>query len=217
MTTRRHLLALPALALPLLPTSARAAAPAATAPLGTPAIGAAAPAFTGTDSHGAAISLAQFAGKPVLLEWTNDGCPFVRKWYNGGAMQDLQRQAAAMGAVWLSVISSPPGEQGFAEGPHANELTRTRNAAPTHVLLDPEQRIARAYGATVTPHMFIVDAAGKLAYMGGADSIPSSRMEDLARATPHVREALTALAAGQPIPNPVTRPYGCVIKYRPSA
>ncbi len=87
MTTRRHLLALPALALPLLPTSARAAAPA----LGTPAIGAAAPAFTGTDSHGAAITLAQFAGKPVVLEWTNPGCPFVRKWYNGGAMQDLQR------------------------------------------------------------------------------------------------------------------------------
>jgi peroxiredoxin len=185
--------------------------------LGTPAIGAPAPAFTGTDSNGAAISLASFAGKPVVLEWTNDGCPFVRKWYNGGAMQDLQRQAAAMGAVWLSIISSPPGEQGFAEGPHANELTRTRNAAPTHVLLDPEQRIARAYGATVTPHMFIVGADGKLAYMGGADSIPSSRMDDLARATPHVREALTALAAGQPIPNLVTRPYGCVIKYRPSA
>lgn len=217
MTTRRHLLTLPALALPFLPAGARAAGMSPNAALGAPAIGAPAPAFAGTDSNGAAISLAQFAGKPVVLEWTNDGCPFVRKWYNAGAMQDLQRQAAAMGAVWLSIISSPPGEQGFAEGPQANELTRSRNAAPTHVLLDPEQRIARAYGATVTPHMFIVGADGKLAYMGGADSIPTSRQEDLARATPYVREALAALAAGQPIPNQVTRPYGCVIKYRPSA
>ena len=205
---RRHLLALPALALPAtLATPARA----------NPTIGAPAPGFTGTDSHGAAIALAHFAGKPVVLEWTNDGCPYVRKWYSGGAMQDLQRQAAAMGAIWLSVISSPPGEQGFAEGPHANELTRTRNAAPAHVLLDPDQKIARLYGAMVTPHMFIVDAAGKLAYMGGADSIPSARAEDIPRATPSVREALTALAAGQPIATQVTRPYGCVVKYRTQA
>ena len=205
---RRHLLALPALALPAtLATPARA----------NPTIGAPAPGCTGTDSHGAAIALAQFAGKPVVLEWTNDGCPYVRKWYSGGAMQDLQRQAAAMGAIWLSVISSPPGEQGFAEGPHANELTRTRNAAPAHVLLDPDQKIARLYGAMVTPHMFIVDATGKLAYMGGADSIASARAEDIPRATPYVRDALTALAAGQPIATQVTRPYGCVVKYRTQA
>ena len=124
---------------------------------------------------------------------------------------------AAMGAIWLSVISSPPGEQGFAEGPHANELTRTRNAAPAHVLLDPDQKLARLYGAMVTPHIFIVDATGKLAYMGGADSIPSARAEDIPRATPYVRDALTALAAGQPITTPVTRPYGCVVKYRTQA
>lgn len=202
---RRHLLALPAAL--ALPTLAQAA----------PAIGAAAPTFTGTDSNGAAITLAQFAGSPVILEWTNDGCPYVRKWYGSGAMQDLQRQAAAMGAIWLSVISSPPGEQGYAEGPHANELTRTRNAAPAHVLLDPEQKIALLYGAMVTPHMFIVDATGKLAYMGGADSIPSARPEDIPRATPYVRDALTALAANQPIATPVTRPYGCVVKYRTQA
>ena len=205
---RRHLLALPAMALPAtLATPARA----------NPTIGALAPGFTGTDSHGAAIALAQFAGKPVVLEWTNGGCPYVRKWYSSGAMQDLQRQAAAMGAIWLSVISSPPGEQGFAEGPHAHELTRTRNAAPAHVLLDPDQKLARLYGAMVTPHIFIVDATGKLAYMGGADSIPSARAEDIPRATPYVRDALTALAAGQPITTPVTRPYGCVVKYRTQA
>jgi peroxiredoxin len=201
--SRRSLLALPAAL--ALPASTAFAAPAVAAP---------APGFTGTDSNGASVGLAQFAGKPVVLEWTNDGCPYVKKWYNSGAMQDLQRQAAAMGAVWLSIVSSPPGEQGFVEGPAANDITRTRNAAPTHVLLDPDQRIARLYGATVTPHMFIVDAKGVLAYAGGADSIPSSREADIARATPYVKEALAALAAGKPIANPVTRPYGCAVKYR---
>ena len=132
-------------------------------------------------------------------------------------MQELQRQAAGMGAVWLSVISSPPGEQGFAEGPRANELTTARNAAPAHVLLDPDQKIARLYGATVTPHMFIIDGKGVLVYAGGADSIPSSRSDDLPKATPYVKNALMALAAGQPVPNPVTRPYGCVVKYRNQA
>ena len=202
---RRSLLALPAA---LLAAPARAVAPA------TPAVGSPAPVFAGTDSNGAAVTLAQFAGKPVVLEWTNDGCPFVRKWYNSGGMQELQRQAAAMGAVWLSIISSPPGEQGYAEGPRANDLTWERNAAPSHVLLDPDQKIARLYAATVTPHMFIIDAGGKLVYAGGADSIPSSKVEDIPRATPYVREALAALAAGKPIANAVTRPYGCVVKYR---
>ena len=205
---RRALLALPAaLALPAsfaLPGLAHAA----------PSVGATAPALTGTDSNGATVSLAQFAGKPVVIEWTNDGCPYVRKWYSGGAMQELQRQAAAMGAVWLSVISSPPGEQGHVEAAQANELTRTRNAAPAHVLLDPDQKIARLYAATVTPHMFIVDARGTLVYAGGADSIASTRADDIARATPYVRDALTALATGRPIANAVTRPYGCMVKYR---
>jgi len=205
---RRSLLALPAAL--ALPHPARAVAPA----IAAPAVGTPAPVFSATDSHGATVTLAQFAGRPVVLEWTNDGCPYVRKWYNSGGMQELQRQAAGMGAVWLSVISSPPGEQGFAEGPRANELTRARNAAPAHVLLDPDQKLARLYAATVTPHMFIVDASGKLAYAGGADSIPTSRIEDMARATPYVREALAAMAAGRPITHAVTRPYGCVVKYR---
>ena len=209
---RRSLIALPAV-MPLL-LSSQAHATQAQA---TPAVNAPAPSFTGTDSNGAPVSLAQFAGKSVVLEWTNDGCPYVRKWYSSSAMQDLQRQAAAMGAVWLSIISSPPGEQGHVDGSQANDLTRTRNAAPAHVLLDPEGRIGRIYAASVTPHMFIIDAAGKLVYSGGADSIPTSRIDDLARATPSVRDALTALAAGKPIANAVTRPYGCVVKYRGQA
>jgi len=206
MTVRRRaLLAVPAALL----------APAFVAPAGaSPAVDAPAPGFTGTDSNGASISPTQFAGRPVVLEWTNDGCPYVRKWYGGGAMQDLQRQAAAMGAAWLSIISSPPGEQGHVDGAQANELIRTRNAAPRHVLLDPEGRIGRLYGASVTPHMFIIDAKGLLAYAGGIDSIASARAEDIPRATPYVRDALTALAEGRPIANKVTRPYGCAVKYR---
>lgn len=206
---RRSLIALPALlAAPMLVPARAHAAPAVDAP---------APTFTGTDSNGAPVSLAQFAGSPVVLEWTNDGCPYVRKWYSSNAMQDLQRQAASMGAVWLSIISSPPGEQGHVDGGQANELTRSRDAAPAHVLLDPEGKIGRLYAASVTPHMFIINAAGKLVYAGGADSIPTSRIDDLARATPYVREALAALAAGKPIVNAVTRPYGCVVKYRGQA
>jgi len=211
---RRSLLAVPAavLASPLLrPGAAQATS------MAVPAVAAPAPAFTGTDSNGAQVSLAQFAGKPVILEWTNDGCPYVKKFYNAGAMQDLQRQAAAMGAVWLSIISSPPGEQGHVDGAGANALSQSRNATPAHVLLDPEGRIGRIYGATVTPHMFIIDAKGILVYAGGADSIPSTRADDLARATPYVRNALEALAAGKPIANAVTRPYGCVVKYRNQA
>jgi len=197
---RRALLAVPAAL--LLPASARAAPP----------VDAPAPGFTATDSNGAPVSLAKFTGKTVVLEWTNDGCPYVRKWYGSTAMQTLQRQAAAMGAVWLSVISSPPGEQGYAEGPRANLLTAQRNAAPAHVLLDPQGTLARLFGASVTPHVFIIDAKGLLVYAGAADSIASPRIEDLAQATPYVRQALQAIADGRPVPTKTTRPYGCVIK-----
>lgn len=201
---RRALLAAPVLlAAPALIRPAQA----------MPPVDAPAPGFTGVDSNGAPVSLAQFAGKTVVLEWTNDGCPYVRKWYNATAMQDLQRQAAAMGAVWLSIISSPPGEQGHVDGKQANALTAQRNAAPAHVLLDPEGKIARLYRATTTPQIFIVDRAGTLVYAGGADSIPSTRADDIPRATPYVRQALRAIADGAPIPNKVTRPYGCAVKY----
>ncbi len=201
--TRRLCLALPA-ALPFA-----AAGPA----LAAPAIGQLAPDFTGTDSNGATVRLADLRGKVVVLEWTNDGCPFVRKWYNSDAMQTLQREAAAGGAVWLSIISSPPGEQGHADGPRANELTRTRKAAPAHVLLDPRGAIGRIYGAEVTPHMFIITAAGELAYMGGADSIATNKVEDLPKATPYARNALQAVLANRKVENAVTRPYGCTVKY----
>jgi hypothetical protein len=151
--------------------------------------------------------------KVVVLEWTNDGCPFVGKWYRSGAMQQLQHDATGRGAVWLTVISSAPGEQGYADGPRANALTQSRNATPTHVLLDPNGTVGHRYGAETTPHIFVITATGALAYMGGADSIASTRVEDLQRAEPYAREAIFALLESRPVQHAVTRPYGCTVKF----
>jgi hypothetical protein len=115
--------------------------------------------------------------------------------------------------VWLTVASSAPGEQGHVTAAEANQLTKTRNAAPTAFLLDPQSRIARAYGATVTPHMYIVDAAGLLVYRGGIDSIPSSSVSDVPKAKQYVRLALDEVLTGKPVSEASTRPYGCSLKY----
>ena len=185
---------------------------AGSAALAEPRIGQPAPAFTATDSNGKKVSLADFKGKTVVLEWTNDGCPYVRKHYNANAMQDLQRKWTAQDVVWLSVISSPKGEQGYADGARANKLSADRKAAPTAVLLDAEQGVARAYRAAVTPHMFVITGEGTLAYMGAIDDNPSSRGEPR-KARNYVDEALTAVKAGKPVATPTTRAYGCVVKY----
>src|SRR6476646_10435625 len=153
----------------------------------SPDLGKAAPPFTAVDSNGKVWSLAELKGKVVVLETTNQDCPYVRKHYNSTNMQTQQREAAAKGVVWLTVASSAPGQEGFVTAAQANELTRTRNAAPAAFLLDPQSRIARAYGATVTPHMYIVDASGVLVYKGGIDSIPSSSPADVPKATQYVR------------------------------
>ena len=205
MTLSRRHLVLTAAGLGLAPGVALAA----------PRINAPAPGFTATDSNGAPVRLADLRDRVVVLEWTNDGCPFVAKWYGTGAMQGLQREAASLGAVWLQVISSAPGEQGHADGARANELMRTAGGAPAHVLLDPRGRLGKLYGAQVTPHMFIIAADGTLAYMGGTDSIASTRTEDLAVAKPWFRDALMAVHAGRSVERAVTRAYGCSVKYAP--
>ncbi len=179
----------------------------------SPQVGKPAPDFSAVDSNGQTQSLSALRGKTVVLEWTNHDCPFVRKHYNADNMQTLQREAADAGVVWLSVISSPPGEQGHVSGEKANDLTKQRSAAPAAVLLDPEGKMARAYTARTTPHMYIISAEGTLLYMGGIDSIPSTRADDLAKATPYFREAMVAVTKGQPVTNAVTRPYGCAVKY----
>lgn len=173
-----------------------------------------APDFTATDSNGKPVKLADFKGKTVVLEWTNDGCPYVRKHYGSGNMQALQKDAATKGIVWLSVISSAKGEQGHVDGAGANKLTANRGAQPAAVLLDPAGTIGRAYGAKTTPHMYVVDKAGLLVYAGAIDDKPTSNVADIKGARNYLTEALSAVADGKPVAVASTRAYGCSVKYQ---
>jgi len=176
-------------------------------------VGEPAPDFEGLDTQGKPHRLADYRGKIVVLEWTNHDCPYVRKHYSAGNMQAQLQEAAAQGVVWLSIISSAPGKQGHVSPAQADELTQSRQAAPHAVILDPTGNIGRAYSAKTTPHMYIIDQSGTLVYMGGIDSITSANADDIPNATQYVRVALQALAAGKPISEPVTQPYGCSVKY----
>ena len=176
-------------------------------------VGEPAPEFTGTDTRGNSHALSDYRGKPIILEWTNHDCPYVRKHYNSGNMQQQQLDATDRGAVWLSIISSAPGKQGHVTPAQADALTAQRNAAPNAVILDENGNIGRLYGAKTTPHMYIIDADGKLAYMGGIDSIASSSPADIEKATQYVPAALAQMMNGEPIASSVTRPYGCSVKY----
>ncbi|MGE5616280.1 MAG: thioredoxin family protein [Bacillota bacterium] len=178
-----------------------------------PKVGEPAPLFTATDSNGKPVALADYKGKYVVLEWTNNECPFVQKHYRTHNMQDQQKDATSKGVVWLSIISSAPGKQGHVDGATANKLTKERGASPTAVLLDENGEVGRLYGAKTTPHMFIVDPNGKLIYAGGIDSIASADDEDLPKATQYVRVALTEAMSGKPVSQPVTANYGCSVKY----
>lgn len=177
-----------------------------------PQVGQPAPAFTVKDSSGQVHSLQDFAGKNVVLEWTNHDCPFVVKHYQGN-MQQLQQEMTAQDVVWLSVISSAPGKQGHVDQAKSDELTVSRGAAPTAVIFDEDGVMGRAYDARTTPHMYVIDKNGVLQYMGGIDSIPSANAADIAKATPYFANAGRAVLAGQTPDPAVTRPYGCSIKY----
>ena len=179
-----------------------------------PVSGESAPIFVDySTSTGETISLGDFEGKTVVLEWTNHDCPYVKKHYNSGNMQALQKDATANGVVWLSIISSRPGKQGHVSGKQANELTASRNASPTAVILDESSEIGLLYGAKTTPHMYIVDKSGQLVYMGGIDNTPSKDEDDIPKSKNYVRAALDEMAAGQAIKESITRPYGCSVKY----
>jgi hypothetical protein len=178
-----------------------------------PKVGAPAPDFSVVDTAGETWSLGGLSGKKVVLEWTNHDCPFVVKHYGSGNMQALQKEATEGGYVWLSVISSAPGKQGHVSPAVADDLTDSRDAAPTAVLLDASGDMGRAYDAKTTPHMYIIDESGILVYMGGIDDRPTANQADIDGANNFVRLAMTDLAAGNPIDNPVTRPYGCSVKY----
>jgi peroxiredoxin len=179
-----------------------------------PEIGKPAPDFSAVDSNGKPVKLSDYRGRTVVLEWTNDGCPYVRKHYGSNNMQTLQKEEAAKGVVWLTIISSAPGSQGYLTGDEANKLTETRGAAPTAVVLDPDGTVGHLYDARTTPHMFIVNGEGALVYMGGIDDKATTDIEDIKTAKNYVRAALDDLAAGAPVENTVTRPYGCSVKYK---
>jgi hypothetical protein len=179
----------------------------------SPRVGEPAPAFTGTDSHGNTRSLSDFRGETVVLEWTNRDCPYVRKHYDTGNMQALQKKVAADGIVWLSVISSAPGKQGHATPDLANSVAAEQGAGPTAIILDPEGTIGRAYDARTTPHMYVIDGEGTLVYMGGIDDRPTASRADVEGAENYVLAALADVAAGRPVQTPTSRPYGCSVKY----
>lgn len=206
--TRRRFAALSVLS---VLTAAALAAPLPAA--AEPTVGNPAPVFTGTDTKGNAVNLSDYLGKTVILEWTNHDCPFVVKHYSSGNMQMTQKKAAQDGVVWLSVISSAPGEQGNVSGPEADALTQSRNASPSAVLLDPSGQIGRKYAARTTPHMFIIDPKGTLAYHGAIDSIKSTDVTDIPKAENYVLNALSQMKAGEPVKPQGTRPYGCSVKY----
>jgi peroxiredoxin len=182
--------------------------------LAAPTVGQAAPSFVAVDSKGKQHKLDDFKGKVVVLEWTNHECPYVKKHYGASNMQNLQKQAKAAGVVWLSVISSAPGEQGQVDGAKADELTASRQASPSAVLLDPQGTIGRAYDARTTPHMYVIDAKGILRYAGGIDSIASAKADDIAKADPLFKTAMESVLKGQDVKQAVTRPYGCSVKYK---
>jgi hypothetical protein len=152
-------------------------------------------------------------GKTVVLEWTNDGCPFVQKHYRSGNMQSLQKELTGEGVVWAQVISSADGKQGQVDGAAANKLNADRGAMPTYVFLDPTGTIGKAYGAKTTPHMFVIDEVGKVAYAGAIDSKPSVDASDIPTSTNYVRAAVQDLKAGKPVATPSTKSYGCGVKY----
>jgi hypothetical protein len=178
-----------------------------------PVIGAPAPAFTAIDTNGRTHSLAEHRGKFVVLEWVNHGCPWVRKWYGEGHMQALQRQFGERDVVWYSIVSSAPGNQGHETNERHNAMAAERGAAPAAILVDAPGIIGRAYDARTTPHMYVIDPAGTLIYMGAISDNRANRPEAIDGARNHVVEALREAMAGQPVSVPSTQPYGCAVRY----
>jgi peroxiredoxin len=188
----------------------------AVSPLPTARVGEPAPAFSAPDISGKTVRLGDYAGRTIVLEWTNDGCPFVGKHYDSGNMQALQRKYTAAGVVWLTIASSAPGEQGYVTPAEAKADLARWQAVPSDFLLDPEGVIGRGFDARATPDMVVINRAGRVAYMGAIDDMPSTRLDDVKTAHNYVAAALDALAAGQPVAVPSTRAYGCSIKYQES-
>lgn len=182
------------------------------AALGT-ASAAQAPDFSFTDSNGVSKSLSDFKGQHVVLEWFNPDCPFVRKHYDSGNMQGLQKEFTGKGVAWISIDSSAPGKQGHYSDSEHNSMMSAKGGSPTHIVADPAGKIGRLYDAKTTPHMFVVNPDGDLVYQGAIDSNPSANPGDIAGAENYVADALNASMSGQDVPVGKTRSYGCSVKY----
>ena len=176
-------------------------------------IGQPAPDFTLTDCSGKKVSLSDYKGKVVVLEWVNHGCPFVAKHYGSGNMQKLQADAAAKGVVWLSICSSAPGKQGHMTGGDASKKCAETQSAATAYLLDESGEVGKTYNAKVTPEMVVIDANGVLVYQGAIDDKKSTNPGDIAGAKNYVAAALDEVLAGKPVTTPKTEAYGCSVKY----
>lgn len=176
-------------------------------------VGSSAPDFKLLNHEGAEVSLSSFKGKNVVLEWYNQDCPFVRKFYNPQAMQAYQKTAAGEDMVWLTVVSSAPGQQGYVDQEGAVERRKVEKMNSQHLLLDPKGVVGRMYEAKTTPHMFIINKEGTLVYDGAIDSIRSANSDDISKATNYVTQAMGELKAGKAVSMAKTQPYGCSVKY----
>ncbi|MFZ1991888.1 MAG: redoxin domain-containing protein [Alphaproteobacteria bacterium] len=178
-----------------------------------PSVGAPAPQFSATTTDGKPVKLSDFAGKLLVLEWTNKDCPFVHKHYSSGNMQATQAVIAKMGGAWLQIMSSAPGREGFVRAEEANALVKSEGATVSAVILDPSGTIGHLYGASATPHMFVIDAKQTLRYMGAIDDRPSANPGSLNGATNYVAAAADSISAGREVAIRETAAYGCSVKY----
>ena len=172
-----------------------------------------APNFTLPSADGKSVSLEDYKGKVVVLEWTSTGCPVVAKHYKSGNMQKLQEEFTAKGVIWLSISTSAVGQEGYVTPDQAKQWLAEQNSKPTAYLLDQDGTVGHLYEAKATPHMLIISGDGKLLYNGAIDSIHSQKVSDVPRAKNFVRDALNEILAGKTVSIPLSVPYGCAIRY----
>ena len=180
----------------------------------SPPVGSAAPDFSLPDANGKTHSLAQYKGKYVVLEWFNPQCPFVKKHYGSDNMQKLQQEYTSKGVVWLSIDSSAPGAEGNLTPEQAKSTMNSWKTHQTALLLDPEGKAGRAFGAKNTPYMFVINPEGKVVYEGAIDSKATPNPADIPSSTNYVKIALDESISGKPVTTAATKPYGCSVKYK---
>src|SRR6202171_3278600 len=182
----------------------------------SPPVGSTAPDFSVSDSKGKTHSVSQYKGKYVVLEWFNPECPFVKKHYGSDNMQNLQQEYTGKGVVWLTIDSNAPGTEGNMTPDQAQKIMASWKTKQTALLLDPDSKVAKLYGAKNTPNMVVIDPEGKLIYEGAIDSKASPNPADIPSSTNYVKAALDESLAGKPVSNAQTKPYGCSAKYKSS-